>query len=1177
MLEIITGRAGSGKTAYVLEQLQQELEERPLGPAIILLLPEHMTFKVERQLAAMLESQGRGYMRCQVYGFKRFAYQVLQETGGALEQSITDMGRQLLLKGILDKRCRELKAFGRASRQRGFANILSGIINEFKGYGISPEQLRAASEELEDIRLINKLQDLVLLYGDYNEAMAGHYNDGKDIMSTLAERLHLSQLVKGADIWLDGFLFFNPLELQVLEGLFQYGANIHVTFNMDDMNRAEGQWANQEASGLFYRAYISRNKLLRLAAKYNIPVEYRHFGEIQRFINPVIKALEASLARGQVVLPKEARDFSLVEAATCRLEVEAAAADIIRLVREKGYRWRDIGVLVRDEEAYGSLISFVFKDYDIPFFSDRKRQCANHPVAELIRSAIAGTGGWSYDDLFCCIKTGFFQLTAQQIDLLENYCLEFNLRGSRVWRRPEPWTFYSRYSLEEDQEKIDDRQQLRAAAADQLRRQVAEPMGKLQDGLKGAETTREMIQEIYEFLADMNVPQILQDWADQAERAGALDVAREHQQVWNDIMEMLDQLVEVSGDTKMSIKELQQLLEEGLSTLTMALIPPGLDYVNIASFDQNALDNIKAIYILGANAGAMPRRSVENTVLSDADRMHINEKQIIELSVQGEEASFNESYLIYKAFTQAREYMWVSYPLSSPAGDALTGAEVVTRIKGLLPDKSLRTIPLDWINTFSHDQQLGMLAHKRQSLSSLAIALRDLRDGGQLPDMWQKVYNYLLKEDEVRDILGLIRQGLFKDPRQDKLPRDIARELYGSRGILRGSVTKFERYNSCPFQFFAQYGLKLKERRINRFSNPELGTLLHALLKEYGEKLKEDGRRWGDVSAEERDSLCHELLHKLAPRLNNGMLYSSKQLETQLARLEATARFALKRLAEFDQVSKFHPQVFEQSFGPYGDPGKALELVYNLHENNRLELMGQIDRIDVNEDGSHFMIIDYKTGGAYINVVDVYYGLKLQLLTYLLVAKQLMDQSGSEPKLPAGMLYFFLKRPVLSMGNHSYDEAQIRAELDKALKMPGWVLLDREVAEQIDISFSSANRSRFLKLAYAKDGSVNKNSVKAVKSREEFALLMEYIQLVLQDTGEKILDGQIDISPVNRNKKTPCTYCQYHPLCGFDPQLEGYGYRKLEGSDDEAMELITQRVKENILQDKPDTTAGGEG
>lgn len=1170
MLEIITGRAGSGKTVYVLEQIKKELLERPLGPAIILLLPEHMTYKVERQLSAMMEKQGHGYMRCQVYGFKRFAYQVLQETGGGLEQGITDMGRQLLLKRILDKHYNELKVFGRASRQRGFANVLSGIINEFKGYGITPEQLAEAGDSMEDSRLAHKLADLSLLYGEYNKAMVGSYTDGKDIMSILVERLPMSKMAAGADIWLDGFLFFNPLELKVLEGLFQYGDNIHVTFNMDDMTTAQGQWANREASGLFNRAYISCNRLQRLAAKYDIPVNYQHFSEPKRYTNPALKALEACFDK-RIIQPVDGDgEISLVEAATCRLEVEAAAADIIGLVRDKGYKWRDIGVLIRDEESYGELINFVFKDYDIPFFRDKKRQCANHPVAELIRSAIGATEGWGYDDLFCCIKAGFFRLTAQQIDLLENYCLEFNLKGSKVWRREEPWDFYPRYSIDEEDEQIDDKQKLRAATADQLRRQVAEPLGILQDDLKQADTTRDMIQAIYHFLVAIEVPKILQEKSDQAEKSGNLDVAREHQQVWNDIMELLDQLVEVTGDSKMSIGELRQLLEEGFSSLEMALIPPGLDYVNIASFDQNALDNIKAVYILGANAGSMPRRSVENTVLSDADRVHINQKNIIELSVLGEEASFNENYLIYKAFTQAREYMWVSYALSSPSDDALMGAEIVGKIRALLPAKGVRTIPLDWINSFTEEQQLKMLTHKRQSLSYLAVALRKLRDEGELPELWQKVYNCLLQEEATEKIVELVRRGLFMNPRLEKLPRDIARELYTSKGILRGSVTKFELYNRCPFQFFAQYGLNLKERKINRFSNPELGTLLHAVLKEYGEALKKEGRRWCDIQGEERDRICHDIIHRLAPRLNNGMLYSTKQLENQLSRLETTARFTLKRLGEFDQVSKFHPEFFERSFGGHKGPADSLDLVYQLHHNNRLELKGQIDRIDVNEQASHFMIIDYKTGNAAINLVDVYYGLKLQLLTYLLVVNQLMNKysEGDKSMLPAGMLYYFLKRPVFSMDNHSHDPEKLKEALDKQLKMPGWVLLDKDIAEQIDNTLYTDNKSRFLKIAYKGKGgsqSFNASSMSMLKSSEDFNLLMAYIELIFKDTGESIMDGSIDIKPYKKDKITPCTYCKYHPLCGFDPRLEGYDYRRIDGSEAELMEAITERVKGEII------------
>lgn len=1159
MLEIITGRAGSGKTAHCLNEICRELRERPLGPSIILLLPEHMTYKVERQLVTMLKDHGHGYMRCQVYGFKRFAYQVLQETGGGLHRGITDMGRQLMLKRILSSRAKELKVFGKAANQKGFPAVLGGIIDEFKGYGISPELLIKAGESIDDKRLNNKLADLALLYGDFNQATAGRYTDGKDVMNILVEKLPMSSLVQGAEIWLDGFLFFNPLEMQVLEGLFRYGKNIHVTLNMDDSTTSQGKWANEEPAGLFNRAFTTSRQLEKLAKGLDIPVEYRHLAQNVRFTNPVLGAIEAGFDKRRVQKLAQADNISLVETATCRLEVEAVAADIIRLIKEKGYKWRDIGVLIRDEASYGDLVQFVFKDYDIPYFSDRKRQCANHPVAELIRSALAAVQGWRYEDIFACVKTGFFHLTFQQIDLLENYCLEFVLKGKQVWQQTEPWQYFSRYSLEADQDDADDEQKLRAGTADQLRRVVAEPLTKLAERLNASKITRDRLGAIYQFLVDMKVPQTLQEWADQAEREGALDFAREHQQVWNDVMEMLDQLVEVSGAEEMSISDLAELLEEGLAVLEMALIPPGLDYVNIASFDQNSLDNIRALYILGANSANMPRHSAENIVLSDADRLHINQKNVIELALLGEEASFNENYLMYKAFTQAREYLWVSYALSAPSGDATSAAEIVSKIKALLPDKSLKTIPLDWMNKFSEEDQLQLLAQAKPTLSSLSAALRELRDNGTMPDLWQRVYNALLENKDTRARLDLIRRGLFLNPRLDRLPSDVAKALYAPKGHLMGSVTSFEAYSKCPFQYFAQQGLKLKERKINQFSFPDLGNLLHALLKEFGERMKAAGRHWGDLTEPERDALCHAILLELAPRLNNGILYSDKKKEMQLARLEKTARFALKRLCDFDRISGFSPKYFEQSFGYRHDAESALRLVYQLHGGNRLELRGQIDRIDVSEDGQYFMIMDYKTGQAAINVVEVYYGLKLQLLTYMLVASQMMNNNGNEV-LPAGMLYFFLKRPLASLGHHCRDVSEIKKQVDKKLMMPGWVLLDTGVVQQIDRELTAGRSSQFIKVKLKKDGDFDKNSMGSLRTAEEFQDLMRYVELVFQETGQRIMDGCIDIEPVRIGGKSPCTYCSYRPLCGFDPKLEGYGYRTTSYGDAEAMAAISEKV-----------------
>ena len=260
MLEFIIGRAGSGKTRVCLEAVQAELRRNPLGPALILLLPEHMTYKVERQLAASMKGQGDGYMRAAVFGFRRFARQVLLETGGGVYPRITEIGKRLLLKKALEKQEKKLQAFQRAARQRGFTASLAQAIEEFKSYGISAPMLQKAAGSLSDEHLQQKLADLACLYGTFSESMEGRYNDAEDMLETLAERLSYSEHIAGAEIWVDGFLFFNPQERKILRALLPKVKHVHVTLTCDPRPSAE----NIREAGLFHRAWETMQELQQM-------------------------------------------------------------------------------------------------------------------------------------------------------------------------------------------------------------------------------------------------------------------------------------------------------------------------------------------------------------------------------------------------------------------------------------------------------------------------------------------------------------------------------------------------------------------------------------------------------------------------------------------------------------------------------------------------------------------------------------------------------------------------------------------------------------------------------------------------------------------------------------------------------------------------------------------------
>ena len=222
-----------------------------------------------------------------------------------------------------------------------------------------------------------------------------------------------------------------------------------------------------------------------------------------------------------------------------------------------------------------------------------------------------------------------------------------------------------------------------------------------------------------------------------------------------------------------------------------------------------------------------------------------------------------------------------------------------------------------------------------------------------------------------------------------------------------------------------------------------------------------------------------------------------------------------------------------------------MELVYRLSNHNMLSLNGQIDRIDMTEDGSYFMVMDYKTGSASINIMDVYYGIKLQLLTYLLVAGQLLAERHGRSTVPVGMLYCFLKRPMVSLASHRESKQEMIAELEKRLKMPGWIVADEELVQLIDSSLSASGESRFIHAKLKKDGSLGKSEVH-LRTERELELLLAYVEKLLQGTGEAILAGEIAPEPyMDRNGFSSCAYCGYHALCGFDAQLEGFGYKQV--------------------------------
>lgn len=1048
MLEIIIGRAGTGKTFYCLDKMKKILETSPLATQIFYLLPAYQTYRAELELANITG----GAVNARMCSFQRFANQILDEVGGSIVPRISEIGGRLLLRKILLNRAKDLLYYERAAKQRGFVEILAKEIQDLRTYSVDTEKLFETAANIEDDELKNKIHDLAILYEDFRISLADKQNDDSDLIEHAAELIKNSAAIRRAEIFIDGFIFFDPQQRKILSEIFKYAKNVYIVLPMDTKIDSR---ENVKDVGIFNRAFRTYQIINQIAEEVEIEVKIIRCNAPKRFEVPALNFLEQNFfSRVQKTFNANTEDLKFVEAVNKRAEVEAVAQDILAL-HKKNYRFREIGIIARDE-TYSDLIKPIFEIHNIPFFIDRKRAAAHHPLAEMIRSALEILRGWRAESIFRCLRTGFFNILQEDIDLLENYVLEFGLRGEKVWTAENNWRWY-RHSLDSD--KISESETARLEKVDTIRRAAIQPLIKFSAAVKKKNSAKNLTAALYELIEDLKTYEKLTEWSQLEETRGNLALSREHLKIWDDIISLFDQVAESLDENKISTKEFESIINEGLDALQMSLIPPGVDEVTVSDFDQNSLQNSRAIYILGFSSSNFPKRVTEKNLLTDADRLHLNDIGV-EIPKGGSDAMLAEKFLIYRGLTEAKNYLYISYPLADSEGNAMNAAPLFDRFKKIFPQIKINFIQLDIL----------------QSLGS-----------------------------EIDFVAS-----------EKILSPQSAKKLYAPNKKLRGSVTNVESFNSCPFQYFAKYGLKLDERREYKVKPPDIGTILHSVMSQFGERLKKENRRWSSVDDTELEKIVTEIIDNTTPNLNNKILLSTNALKHQRDRIKKVAIFSLQQLIKFDAVSKFHPNFFEETFDT-----KNQALIYDI-QGVKMELTGTIDRVDFNEDGKYFLIIDYKTGAAYLNLNEIYWGVNVQLLTYLMVAKNLEIVGG---RAPAGMMYYFLKYPVKTV-----ESANLAAgEVDKALKFSGWTLDDTKIIKEIDGSESLD----FLNIRLTTKGEIYNTSKKNVQSEENFNTMLKFAEEMIRRTGEKILTGNIEVKPVKTPKTDACKYCVYGEICGF--------------------------------------------
>jgi len=1144
-IRFVIGRAGTGKTYHCLHAIRQRLRHDAVdGPRLIFLVPEQASQQMER---AMLLPRGDGdeeiaaAHRAEVLSFRRLAFRVLESVGDPVLPALSDAARAMVLRRLIRVDADRLRYYRRPERLGGLVERLGRTLTEFIQEGIAPEHLGDDSpgREQPDASAAQsaKLHDLRRIYAAYLDYLQGGFADPSQYLRVARESFDRCNWLAGAELWVDGFASLSGEEVATLVELARRAAHTEVT-GLLDPRLARPHCEDVTLHALFGKPARTYHELRDAFASAGLPIEE------PLLLNPTppprfaraesLATLEKNweTAPPRPTDPAPPTDVELVELPSRRVEVEYAVSRIVHWVqRHGGYRYRDVAIIARDLEGYHELLSAALQSRGIPFFLDRRRPIAHHPLVELLRGAAAIVSeSLSLASIRVLLKTGLLPIRVDQADELENYLLAHGIAGPQAWFGAD-WEFRRAERLHKDEPNPDRTALLGRVNA--TRRELVRCLSGWWEFAcaPAGRTGKEWAEALLAWLERLQTAGVLEAWARTADADGRPEEADEHRQVWHVALSFLDDLARAFSDTVLTIDDLADVLEAGLSSLTLGLVPPTLDQVLVGAIERSRHPDIKAAVLIGFNDGLFPQRPTEDSILNDDDRVLLRTAGV-RLAAPARERVFDEPMLAYIALTRASDALVVTYTTTDDKAKTLLPSPYVQTLLAACGGLTVQTVgdpereraTWDLLGSADLRRRLAMEFRSRPSREDDDTPVRALWN-----ELYDSVRGSLSAEPASRSALRSL-----DDHGTARLSPHSIERLLGKP--FRTSVTQLESYAACPFQFFARYGLRLQKREDAALKAIDVGRVQHAILEDVVGGFAARRARLTDVSEDELLNGLGESCRRVALARPPDGARSDPRNAFLLRRSASHLGRVLRAQRRFVQAGKTRTFAAELAFG-FDRAGSLPPLEIALGKDRRALVRGFIDRVDLAElkDELLAVVVDYKrTPRKQLSLAEVYHGLSLQLLSYLLVVADHGRQLAGRTVRPIAAHFVSLASQYVRV--HHPDDAQGRElALLGTVRPRGLILADD--LDALDTPTEGAWAPCY-RAYIKKDGGIGELDKSDAADAAGFERLLAHTRATLTRLCNELLSGEIGAHPYRLSERRPCTFCEMASACRLEWGLD---------------------------------------
>lgn len=1020
----------------ITEALVKEAQEGARkGHRVFYLAPNSLSFEKERTVLEFLP-QGASFA-ITITRFAQMArYFVLNQPNQ--KKSIDDNGLAMIfhraLSSIADG---DLKIFDRLKQDANFIAQLVDLYKELKSSNMTVLDLNQlhSAEKQEDLILIFSAVEDVLQAGDY---------DTQTKIAFFTEMIasgHLDKELKNLVVVVDGFTRFSAEEEKLITLLNDKCVEVII-----------GTYASQKAyrstfsTGTVYQA--SLDFLRDLAGKFQTkPLYVISSKQNLEAFSKISKMFEGrhDFSGSDLLLTNEDKQhYAIWDVINQKEEVEHVAK-AIRQKLYQGYRYKDILVLLGDVDNYKLQIGNIFDKYEIPYYFGKAESMSAHPLAHFIDS-LERIKRYHFrtEDATNLFKSGLYAHFSQDdLDLFEQYLNYADVKGKSKFFKDFTITYKGQKHLEE---------------MNVMRKQLMSPLSELFKSQK--QLGNSLLKKFMVFLKAI-------DLADNMTRLTAKfsEIEQEKQeQVWKTFTDILEQFQTIFGDQKMTLAELLSLLRSGMLAAQYRMVPATLDVVSVKSYDLVEPHTNKIIFALGMTQSNFPKIAQNHSLISDEERVAINEKTADEqrFDVVSKENVKKNHFTALSLFNAATEQLVLTLPqIANDTKDATSsylselidfGVPVIekgknkgqTQVADIGNYKALLSRIIER-NRSAIDQEQEM---SKEEHTFWSVAVRYLR---------QKLAQEGLEIPQINE--GMITKPVASQVMLARFPDDEPLSLSSS------GVTTF--YNN-QYKYFLQYVLGLQEIDTIHPDARNHGTYLHRVFELVMQ----------NISDQPFDDKLNKAIHDTNQEDSFKLIYEEDQESRySLGVLEDIARSTATILRNHSQIRV-----------------ESEEERFEIMLKNAVRINGIIDRIDRLEDGG-LGIVDYKSSRNSFDIQKFYNGLSPQLVTYM-EALRTKENRGDSDKI-FGAMYLHMQEPKTDLSAvKSLDKIVENAH--KELTYKGLFLEDEK--------------------AYLANGKYHLND--SVYSQEEMDTLLSYNQKLYNTAAAQIRKGQFLINPYSEDGKS---------------------------------------------------------